>query len=375
MLRALGLSEYNLKDVDGRLVGKSSGFFNHIADQPDVTMIDHIVTPTWQEKMILHYGVQIRPNLHHWRMASLMNPAAFRSRSRWLEEKLAAYDGNYDFIIQLHTLQAPGTRFRERPYVIITDNTYQMSRRYWPEWTPARGPNVHNQWIKQEKEVYNNALALLTYSDFARRSIIDDYDVSPDRVHTVGVGSRFIAQEIDPKKYQSKTALFVGYDFKRKGGLELLEAWKLVRQQIPDAKLQIVGVNTPVEDVDGVDWLGRISDHKQVQQLFKDAALFAMPSLFEPFGLVFIEAMGMGVPCVALNFGSTPEIIEHEKTGLLVEPKNVPALAEAIVYMLTHPEEAQRMGQIGQNYVSETYSWEAVGGRVMDKIHAALERE
>ena len=86
--------------------------------------------------------------------------------------------------------------------------------------------------------------------------------------------------------------------------------------------------------------------------------LFCLPSLWESFGLVLLEAMAHARPIVATEVGGIPDVITHGETGLLVPSEDPVSLSKAIVYLLTHPEIAQEMGRKGQARLTERFTLE-----------------
>jgi glycosyltransferase involved in cell wall biosynthesis len=137
-----------------------------------------------------------------------------------------------------------------------------------------------------------------------------------------------------------------------KGHDELLEVWPMVRRQVPGARLIVAGGGddrTRLERKAGslglahaVHFAGMV-DHSRLQALYRDAAVFVMPSPNEGFGLVFVEAMRAGVPCIAAA-GAAEEIVEHERTGLVVPPRDRTLLQHALVRLLSADGDRRRMG-------------------------------
>ncbi|MBI3815116.1 MAG: glycosyltransferase family 4 protein [Nitrospinae bacterium] len=84
----------------------------------------------------------------------------------------------------------------------------------------------------------------------------------------------------------------------------------------------------------------------------------------EPFGLVLLEGMAMGKPVVASNAGGVVEIVEHGVTGLLVKPADSDAIAEAVIYLLSHPEDADRMGKAGKERVERFFDIKAMSKKI-----------
>ena len=106
-----------------------------------------------------------------------------------------------------------------------------------------------------------------------------------------------------------------------------------------------------------VDFVGWVSPEK-VPELINTATIVLMPSRWEGFGLVALEAGLMARPVIATCVGGLPEVVAHEETGFLVQSENSRALAEAIVFLLTHPRQAAQMGRAGRRRAQDLFSWE-----------------
>jgi glycogen(starch) synthase len=105
-----------------------------------------------------------------------------------------------------------------------------------------------------------------------------------------------------------------------------------------------------------VDFIGWVSPEK-VPELINTAAIVLMPSRWEGFGLVALEAGLMARPVIASRVGGLPEVVAHEQTGLLVDSENSRSLADAILFLLTQPEQAARIGQAARRRAQELFSW------------------
>ena len=191
--------------------------------------------------------------------------------------------------------------------------------------------------------------------------------MDPSRVTVVAEGVDRIHQHA-AKTYAEETVLFVGIDFQRKGGPTLLRAFEMVRRRRPGAKLWIVGPD-PGEAQDGVTWIRR-ADRDQLNTLFAQATVFALPSICEPFGLAMIEAMSHGLPVVGTTVDAMGEIVEEGQSGFLVPPGDAVTLAERLVQLLEDSALAQQMGRRGQDRVSNQFLWR----QVVDRVEAALLR-
>jgi len=95
---------------------------------------------------------------------------------------------------------------------------------------------------------------------------------------------------------------------------------------------------------------------RDIPQILAACDLFTMPSFEEPFGLVFLEAMAMKKPVIALDNGGTPEVVEHGRSGLLSAPEDIDALASNILLLLRDPDARAAMGQYGRSRVLDHFN-------------------
>lgn len=157
-----------------------------------------------------------------------------------------------------------------------------------------------------------------------------------------------------------------------KGHTELLKALAIVKKSFSNFILLIVGEDDPRGDrrsgsyteelkvlinelnlKENVIFTGFRTD---IPNILAASDIYAMPSYEEPQGVVFLEAMAMRKPIVALNNGGTPEVVEHGKIGLLSEPYNINQLAENILALIENPEKRFELGKNGRQKVEETYN-------------------
>lgn len=319
-----------------------------------------------------------RPNISEWKkkfdekLGKLHKTAAsFVNRSKYCRKALKKFDGKYDIVFQISGMFSPAIDYKklDKPYVTYNDYTLMLSytmalSNSYEGWAPLA--RERDRWLKLEKDLYKNARLIFTTNDNARSSLINDYGIENDKVVTVGYGLTLDKIPEYSKTYDGKTILFIGMDFERKGGFVLLEAFKEVRKSITDAKLIIVGPNKEILNINkpGVEMLGCVRDREVIDSLYKKASIFVMPSLCEPFGLVFLEAMAYKLPCIGTNTDAMPEIIEDEKTGFLVESNNAGLLAEKIISLLSNSVLLKSMGEEACKKAKEKFSWKEVGKKI-----------
>jgi glycosyltransferase involved in cell wall biosynthesis len=207
---------------------------------------------------------------------------------------------------------------------------------------------------------------------FLRRAIIDQYGVDPNRVVHVGGGANLVAEGIESKRYDRQVALFVGDKFEIKGGETMLEAWHDVRSRLSSAELWIVGPKARQGPASrGIRWFGYVADRNQLAQLYREASVFVLPSHFEAWGHVFLEAMGHGLPCIGTDQLAMPEIIAHGDTGLIVPARDPHALAAALTELLSDPARARSMGLRAYREIAARGTWDHVVDRMAPHLDPA----
>lgn len=162
-------------------------------------------------------------------------------------------------------------------------------------------------------------------------------------------------------------------DDRYKGYDKLIAAWPAVVAQHPAARLRIVGDGDDRTDLQRaahalpeparsqVDFLGRVA-HAQLQALYREARVFALPSTQEGFGLVHLEAMEAGTPCICSR-DAAQEVVEHEVTGLVVD-QDAAAVASAVTRLLGDPALCDRMGAAGKSRLEQRFTYEAFRARL-----------
>lgn len=364
-VRIVGLSTYSIQFDRYRYTGKGADLFNNLWNHFKLVDLGVMEVTGWQKwyQRMLYFN----PKRSVWSTAARMNVLAFKEHTRQAEEFLKSKNGQYDLIFQLHTMMSPGFNPGSRPYVLATDNTYIQSERYWDSWVPVK--RDRNQWIDMESEVYRNALTIFSWSEFTRQSLINDYGIDPEKVVVTGSSGNFKVGEQPKEDFSRPVALFVGLEFERKGGFVLLDAWKRVHEKMPEAELWIVGPRKPLADpIPGVHWKGRIFDRDVLNSMFNQSRVFVLPSLFEPFAMAMLEAMGMGVPCIGTDAFGTQEMIKSGVNGLLVKPGDAPELAEAMLMLLQNADMAKKMGAKAHARVLEKFTWANVVSKMVPQI-------
>lgn len=173
-------------------------------------------------------------------------------------------------------------------------------------------------------------------------------------------------------RYRDATDLYKGFK-------QLILAVGQLTRHVPGVRLWIVGDGDARPDLEQwiagrmerefVDFLGRTSDDR-LEQLYQAADVFALPSEGEGFGLVFVEAMAHGLPCVCVNAGAAPEVVHDGETGLVARPRDIADLADKLYVLAKNPVLRTRLSTEARRTYAERFTAQAFDERII----AALNR-
>jgi glycosyltransferase involved in cell wall biosynthesis len=175
--------------------------------------------------------------------------------------------------------------------------------------------------------------------------------------------------------------------FRGKGQDDVIRALAIIRAEVPDLRLLIIGEDDRIvmnssfsAELQGLARALGVSDrviftgHRtDMPAVLAACDVFALPSFKEPFGLVYLEAMAMKKPVVALDDGGTPEVVEDGKSGLLSRPGDLPALAGNLLKLVRDPERRARMGEYGRRQVETRFTPERMALDTA-RVYATLAR-
>lgn len=177
------------------------------------------------------------------------------------------------------------------------------------------------------------------------------------------------------RQWNTPHILFVGKVWGDKGGPLLIEAFRLLKRHCSQARLTVIGCNPPVSG-DGIRFLGFLDKQDPAQaavleNAYKQATIFCMPSLWESVGLVYMEAAQYGLPVVMLK-GQGREDLFPESMALILDSPDAGDLASALIQLADDPAKMQAMGRAGRDYVIQNYTWPVVTRRLVDRIQSVL---
>jgi glycosyltransferase involved in cell wall biosynthesis len=312
-----------------------------------------------------------RPSRRRWKARlNWHRTLALEARSRNSARALADIADPFDFVFQVFGL----FQTRGAPYVLYIDNTIELSRRHWPAWVEA-GPRDLERLYAWERRLYGDALHVFAQGSPHADSVVSFYGVPRERTSVVGGGANFVPLPELSHREREPVVLFVGRDWQRKGGDRLIEAFRHVRERVPQARLQVVGTDDAPRGEPGVEVLGLVRGRDKMAALYESASVFCLPSRYDPYGLAIAEGMAYGLPCIVTRVGALDEVVIEDETGLVVPPEDTEALGTAMVRLLTDPELAGRLGAAARRRVETHQNWDAAVERMapdLERVAAEL---
>ncbi len=282
------------------------------------------------------------------------------------------------------------------PFVLTVHSLEPL--RPWKQEQLGRGYDL-SSWV--EKTAIEMADAVIAVSKSTRDDVLRLFDVSPTRVPVIPNGidtdeyqpvaapdvmERF---KIDPEK---PYVLFVGRMTRQKGLLYLLKAADRIDPDIqivlcagesdtPELQQELEAMVSELEmRRPGIVWIPEMVSRETTIALYSQAAVFCCPSIYEPFGIINLEAMACGTPVVGSAVGGIKEVVVDGETGFLVDaklssaPPNDPTdpdgfagdLAEAVNRIGANPDLSREMGEKGRQRVIDNYSWASIAQQTLD---------
>jgi glycosyltransferase involved in cell wall biosynthesis len=278
--------------------------------------------------------------------------------------------------------------------------------------------HMHCAWLTQlDRDLIAKRLPdadlIVGCSDYVTDLIRQQFPQVADLTHTIFNGvdtSHFVDNELikNNRHHEQPNILFVGRISPEKGIHVLIDAFKQIVKYYPQASLNIIGSEAiaakeliinisdepyvkdlaafypgsyleklkkriPPELSDRINFVGGLPQEKLLQYYW-NADILVNPSLSESFGMSLAEAMACQVPVIGARVGGMTNVIEEGKTGLLVEPANSSALAQAILTLLGDRQLCQQMGIAGNQRVKELFSWDKIAEDLFSRYQRMCDR-
>ena len=259
------------------------------------------------------------------------------------------------------------------PYVATVHSLEPL--RPWKEEQLGRSYHL-TSWV--ERLALENADRIVAVSRHSHREILDLFKVKPERVVVIHNGINLAvwnpSSVTDTRKaygIEGDYILFVGRTSRQKGMPYLIEAMKYVDPGVqlvcctsaPDTKEIEEEIAALVAQEPRVTWINTLLREENYVELYSNCVVFACPSVYEPFGIINLEAMACERPVVASAVGGIQEVVVPGETGYLVPPADPKALADALNKVLRDRNMARQMGLAGRKRVVDHFSWTSIAAK------------
>lgn len=272
----------------------------------------------------------------------------------------------------IHFHGGPGGLFFLReiniPVIYTVHHTYYQQYRF-----------IHKQkwkWIFSliESSSYKKADKIIAVSSSTKNVLVERYGLREERIKVIPNGvdlSRFHPMNIDKIP---NSILYVGRLDKRKGIDFLVKTIPLIKKEIPEIKLFIVGkgkLRKPLEKFihfhhleSNIQFLGFIPD-RELPQWYNKAEITVIPSVFEGFGITAIESMACGTPVIATKVDGLKDVIDDGKTGFLIAPSNKEELSNTIIRILKNEKLRDKIIKNGKKEILDRFKWNKIIGEIL----------
>ncbi|AEF18080.1 glycogen synthase [Thermoanaerobacterium xylanolyticum LX-11] len=268
--------------------------------------------------------------------------------------------------------------------LIVTIHSLEPLRP-WKEEQLGRGYHL-STWM--ERTGVEAADKIIAVSNDSKKDIMKCYNVPEDKIEVIYNGIdlnqyKKTDSNMAREKYgiEGRYILFVGRISRQKGIIHLIDAVKYLPQDVkvvlcassPDTR-EIKGeMEEKVKLYENIIWIDKMVSKEEVIELYSNADVFVCPSIYEPFGIINLEAMACNTPVVASATGGIKEVVVDGETGFLVEPGNSHELAEKINILLNDRNLAALFGANGRRRVEDMFSWESIARKTYDLYKNVIE--
>lgn len=312
-----------------------------------------------------------------WREATLFSPQVVRAQSRRARAALQQVQPQAEVALQIGGMFSPFADRRQAgsvpPLCLWIDCSFHPDVVHNVSWGPRR---LRQAFYAFQKELYARSCFVFTISEWARQQALEWHRLPPERVVAVGGGmNTALPAAPSPMVDGPPSLLFVGTEFRRKGVDYLLQAFRVMRDRVPDAVLHLVGqpkdMRLPSVLPRGVEYHGPIHHRATLDELFRRSTALVLPSRMEPLGHVILESFAFARPVVASRICAIPEWVVDGETGYTVCVGDTDILAQRCIELLLDPDLAARMGRAGYERVRRDGTWEAVVSRMVPYLRRA----
>lgn len=324
----------------------------------------------------LYYKVAGK-NHHRLRERRIMQRAALKA-TRLIEKHRP------DVLLSLGSLEISMLNC-DLPATFWTDATFRQLVDYYPEYSNLSATSLREGEYLEEKSI-QNAARMFFSSEWAAEGAVKYYGADEKKVKVLPFGANMynppteaeVESFIENKSFDAIELLFVGVAFERKGGKTALEIARKIKQKGRKVRLHIIGCQPEIDGtLDFVEIYGFLNkakpdEMKTIEELYRKAHFFVMPSIAECYGIVFCEANAYGLPVVGANNGGMPTIIKENTNGFLFDYSNYEQSLESIADKLIEIGESRSVyleaSHKSYNEYKSRLNWEASVGKLISEL-------
>lgn len=365
MTRALLINE-NISGHATAHLGIRAGLATH--PEIEAEIID-VPPPSITSRLL---GVRV-PGLAAWDL-DLQPLRAQLLLSRWVARRIRKEVGRFD-VLHIYSQNAALRSVAElqgNASVVSTDGSGMQTAFLHPHRRQTRGTRARARLaMRFERPVFGAATLVVAQSEWAARSLRDDYGTHDDRLRVIpfGVVVPEVTAHHEPVPMPEIT--WIGTGFRRKGGSRLL---RVFREQLRERCILNLVTQDDVSEEPGVRVFSDIQPGDgQILDVLARTAILAFPSDMDTFGYVVLEAMAVGVPVVACRLHAMPELVADGVTGILIDLDDH-QLAAALTRLIDDPPLRMRMGTAARQRVLDRFDARVTTSSLVDTLLEAKDR-
>jgi glycosyltransferase involved in cell wall biosynthesis len=289
---------------------------------------------------------------------------------------------------------ATKARWQRTPVVFTTDSTSLLEASFGPgHYAKAPAGTLRARIRDGLDALLMRATVLNPWSEWCAKSLRDEYGIPPERIHVIPPGIDLVRWKVPQERASPATgagrrpehpaerasgtdrpvrALFVGGDFRRKGGDLLLSAFrKALRGSV---QLHLVTRDEVPQEEGVFVYRDLTPNDPRLRDLYARADLFVLPTVADCFSLASLEAMATGLPVITTRVGGIPEIVEHGRSGFLIDPGDEDGLVLALRDLVGSVDLRARMGAEGRRIVESRFDAARTTEKLLDLLKSLARR-